>query len=65
LIALKFLQGFREAVFFGGVIEWLLGDEDFWSVEQEYQLKKGHNFWSDRWITLKFLQGFREAVFPR
>jgi hypothetical protein len=28
LIALKFFQGFREAVFFGVVMEWLLGDED-------------------------------------
>jgi hypothetical protein len=25
--------------------------------------QKGHNFWSDHWITLKFLQGFPEAVF--
>jgi hypothetical protein len=25
--------------------------------------EKGHNFWSDRWITLKFLQGFQEGVF--
>jgi hypothetical protein len=25
--------------------------------------KKGHNFWSDRWITLKFLQGFPEGDF--
>jgi hypothetical protein len=24
---------------------------------------KGHNFWSDRWISLKFLQEFPEAVF--
>jgi hypothetical protein len=109
-IALKFLQGFREVVFFGVVMEWLLVDEDSWSVAQEYRLKraktvgptagsrlnfyrgfqrlfslgklwnrcwvtrmsgrqpwvsaqKGHNFWSDRWITLKLLQGFPESVF--
>jgi hypothetical protein len=27
--------------------------------------KKGHNFWSDRWIALKFLLGFPEAVYIR
>ena len=28
LIVLKFFHGFREAVFFGVVMEWLLSDED-------------------------------------
>jgi hypothetical protein len=108
-MALKILHGFPEAVFIGVAMEWLLGDEDVWSWELEYALKraitfdptvwshskfyrgfqrlfslgkpwnrcsvtrmscrqpwvstkKGHNFWSDRWIVLKYLQGFLEAV---
>jgi hypothetical protein len=32
-IALKFLEGFLEAVFLGLDMEWLLGDENVWSVE--------------------------------
>jgi hypothetical protein len=36
LIALKFLQGFQDAVFIGVIMEWLLGDKDVWLVEQEY-----------------------------
>jgi len=39
-IMLKFLQGFPEAVFRGVYMECLLGDEDVWSTEQEYRLKK-------------------------
>jgi len=32
LLALKFLQGFREAVFPGLDMEWLHSDEDIWSA---------------------------------
>ena len=41
---LKFLQGFPEAVFTGLDMEWLLGDEDVWSVELEYRLKRAITF---------------------
>jgi hypothetical protein len=44
-------------------MESLLGDEEVWSANVEYQLKRGHNVWFDCWIVLKFLQGFPEAVF--
>jgi len=37
---LKFLRGFLEDVFLGLAMEWLLGDEDVWSVELEYRVKK-------------------------
>jgi hypothetical protein len=40
----KSLQGFPEAVFIGGAMEWLLDDEDVWSVELEYQLKRAITF---------------------
>jgi hypothetical protein len=53
---------FPEVIFLGVVTEWLLGDENVWSVELE-SAQKGHNFCFDRWIALKFLQGFPQAVF--
>ena len=43
-IALKFLQWFLEAVFIGVAMEWLLGDEDVWSVKLEDQLKRTITF---------------------
>jgi hypothetical protein len=33
-------QTFIEAVFQWVAVEWLLGDEDVWSVKLEYQLKR-------------------------
>ena len=44
-ITLNVLQGFLEAVFFGVAIEWLLGDEDVWSVELQYRLKRAITFY--------------------
>ena len=43
-IALKLLQGCLEAVLIGVAMEWLLGDEDVWSVELKYRLKKAITF---------------------
>ena len=43
-IALKCLQGFPELVFICVAMEWLLGDEDVWSVELEYRLKRAITF---------------------
>jgi len=34
------VQGFLEAVFLGVAMEWLLGEDDVWSVELEYRVKK-------------------------
>ena len=41
---LKVFQGFLEAVLLRVVMEWLLGDENVWSVVQEYQLKRAITF---------------------
>jgi hypothetical protein len=35
---------FPEVVFIGVPMEWLLGDEDVWSVELEYRLKRFRTF---------------------
>jgi len=37
-------QNFPEAIFHGLAMEWLLGDEDVWSVELEYRLKRAITF---------------------
>jgi len=37
-------QTFIEAVFLRVAMEWLLGDEDIWSVELEYRLKRSITF---------------------
>ena len=41
---LKFLHGFPEAVFIRVAMEWLLSDDDVWSVELKYRLKRGITF---------------------
>jgi hypothetical protein len=43
-ITFKVLPGFPEAVFRGVAMEWLLGDEDVWSLELEYRLKRAITF---------------------
>ena len=35
---------FPEAVLFGVAMEWLLGDEDVWSVKFEYRFKRAITF---------------------
>jgi hypothetical protein len=59
LIALNFLQGFREGDFFWVVMEWLLGDEDVWSVKQEYWLKRAITFGPTVGSHSKFYRGFQ------
>ena len=56
---LQFLQGFREVVFFGVVMEWLLVDEDSWSVAQEYRLKRAITFGPTVGSRLNFYRGFQ------
>jgi hypothetical protein len=41
---LKFLHGFPEVVFRGVDMEWLLGDEDVWSVGLQYRVKRAITF---------------------
>jgi hypothetical protein len=42
-------------------LESLLGEEEVWTRQIRITSKKGHNFWSDRWIVLKVLQEFRRS----
>jgi hypothetical protein len=56
---LKFFQGFLEAVLLGVVMEWLLNDEDVWSVVQEYQLKSAITFGLTVGSRLNFYRGFQ------
>jgi len=44
-------------------VELLLGDAELSSLETTVTVRKGHNFWSDRWISLKILQEYPDAVF--
>jgi len=44
-------------------VESLLGDAEVSSLETRVQVRKGHNFRSDRWIALKILQEFPDTVF--
>jgi hypothetical protein len=44
-------------------VESLLGDVEVSTIETGVPVRKGHDFWSDRWISIKFLQEFPEAVF--
>jgi hypothetical protein len=41
---LDHVQNFPEAVFLGVAMEWLLGDEDVWSLVLEYRLKSAITF---------------------
>ena len=44
LLPLDRAQNFPEDVFLGVAMEWLLDDEDVWSVELEYRLKRAIAF---------------------
>jgi len=44
-------------------VESQLDDEEVSSLDTRVLFQKGHNFWSDRWISIKFLQEFPDAVF--
>jgi len=58
-IAIKFLQVFREAVFIGVAMEWLLRDEDVWSVELEYWLTRAITFDPTVGSRSNFYSGFQ------
>jgi hypothetical protein len=54
-------QNFPESIFIRVAMEWLLDDEDVWSVELEYRLKKARAFDP----TIGSHLNFPEAVFLR
>jgi len=41
---LKFLEGFPEAVFIRVAMEWVLSDEDVWSIKLEYRIIRAITF---------------------
>jgi hypothetical protein len=44
-------------------VETILGEEEIWSRQARLTVRKGHNFWSRRWIAIKILPEFPEACF--
>ena len=44
-------------------VETILGEEEIWSRQARVTVRKGHNFWSDRWIAIKILPEFPLAFF--
>ena len=55
---LKFLQRFLEAILPGFDMKWLLGDEDVWSIELEYRLKRALSFDPTVGSRSNFYKGF-------
>jgi hypothetical protein len=60
---LKILEEFTDAVFLGVDVESLPGEAEGSSLQTRVPVRKGHNFWSDRWISLKISLEFSDAVF--
>jgi hypothetical protein len=50
---------FREAVFIGVAMEWVLGDKDVWSLELEYRLKRAITFDPTVGSRSNFYRGFQ------
>jgi hypothetical protein len=44
-------------------VESLLDEVEVLSLQTCEPVRKGHDFWFDRWISFKFLQEFQDAVF--
>jgi hypothetical protein len=44
-------------------VESILGEAEVWSLQARVTVRKGHNFWSYRWISMKLLQEFSNAIF--
>jgi len=59
---LKLLLEFPDALFHRGEEESILGDDDVWSSQARWTVRKGHNFRSDRWIALKLLPEFPDSL---
>jgi hypothetical protein len=43
--------------------ESILGDDEVWSSQTGWTVRKGHNFRSDCWIAIKLLLEFPDAIF--
>jgi hypothetical protein len=43
--------------------ESILGDDEVWSSQAGWTVRRGHNFRSDRWIASKLLRELPDALF--
>ena len=43
--------------------ESILDDDEVWSSQTGWTVRKGHHFRSDRWIAIKLLLEFPDALF--
>jgi len=43
--------------------ESILGDDEVWSSQAGWTVRKGHNLRSDLWIAIKLLLEFQDALF--
>jgi len=60
---LKRLQEFPDALFHVVAEESMLGDDDVWSSQAGWTVRKGHNLRSDCWIAINLLLEFPDALF--
>jgi len=60
---INLLLEFPDALFYGEDKESILGDDNVWSSQDEWTVRKGHNFRSDRWIAIKLFMKFPDALF--
>jgi len=61
-MAIKLLLEFPDALFHGVGKESILGDDDVWSSQAAWTVRKDHNFRSDRWIAIKLLLDFPDGL---
>jgi len=57
------LLEFPDALFHEVDEESILGDDEVWSSQAGWTVRKGHNFRSDCWIAIKLLPEFPDARF--
>jgi len=60
---MQFLLEFPGALFHGVDEESIVGDDEVWSSQAGWTVRKRHNFRSDRWIAIKLLLEFPNALF--
>jgi len=60
---MKLLLEFPDALFHGKDEGSILGDDEVWSSQASWTVRKCHNFRSDRWIVIELLLEFPDALF--
>jgi len=62
-IVINLLLEFPDALFHGMGKKSILDDDDVWSSQDGWTVRKGHNLRSDRWIAINLLLEFPDALF--